>query len=74
MPFRPAPLPSFYFYFQCAAAHTMLAGLKDDEKVQGRKADVIAAADQGAEAAMRLIKPGKKNTDVATALTTVREL
>lgn len=36
--------------------------------VTGRAADVLEAANTGAEAALRLIRPGKKNKDVSEAL------
>ncbi|CAN8278823.1 unnamed protein product [Cochlearia groenlandica] len=36
--------------------------------VSGRKADVIAAANTAAEVALRLVRPGKKNTDVTEAI------
>ncbi|KAL1199795.1 ERBB-3 BINDING PROTEIN 1 [Cardamine amara subsp. amara] len=36
--------------------------------VSGRKADVIAAANTAAEVALRLVRPGKKNTQVTEAI------
>nr|AAK25936.1 putative nuclear DNA-binding protein G2p [Arabidopsis thaliana]AAK64125.1 putative nuclear DNA-binding protein G2p [Arabidopsis thaliana] len=36
--------------------------------LSGRKADVIAAANTAADVALRLVRPGKKNTDVTEAI------
>jgi len=41
--------------------------------ITGRKADAIAAAHYAAEAAVRLITPGKKNSDVTAAIAQVAE-
>lgn len=48
------------------AAHTIIVSetTTTPTPVTGRKADVICAAHYAAECAHRLIKPGKKNTDV----------
>jgi len=48
-------------------AHTTFATLST-AATTGRKADVVAAAHYAAECAHRLIKPGKKNTDVTEAI------
>jgi len=51
-------------------AHTVIVGAENASTVSsplpttGRKADVICAAYYASEAALRLLKPGKKNTDV----------
>eukprot|EP01114_Cavostelium_apophysatum_P023720 TRINITY_DN902_c0_g1_i1.p1 TRINITY_DN902_c0_g1~~TRINITY_DN902_c0_g1_i1.p1 ORF type:complete len:402 (+),score=141.62 TRINITY_DN902_c0_g1_i1:117-1322(+) len=53
-------------------AHTVVVSEQSTatspQPVTGRKADVICAAHYAAEAAHRLIKPGKKNTDVTEAI------
>lgn len=54
--------------YASVAAHTYIAGATSAAAVTGRKADVICAAHYAAEAALRLIKPGKKNTDVTEAI------
>eukprot|EP00271_Cylindrocystis_brebissonii_P009353 TRINITY_DN24146_c0_g1_i1.p1 TRINITY_DN24146_c0_g1~~TRINITY_DN24146_c0_g1_i1.p1 ORF type:complete len:408 (-),score=109.82 TRINITY_DN24146_c0_g1_i1:322-1545(-) len=53
--------------FIATVAHTVFIGGEEDT-VKGRAADVIAAASQGAEVALRLVRPGKKNKDVTEAL------
>jgi len=51
-------------------AHTFLVTANADPAfaITGRQADVICAAHYAGEAAHRLIKPGKKNTDVTEAI------
>jgi len=50
-------------------ANTVLVGAAGVEtKMTGRKADVMAAAYTAAEAAIRLLKPGKKNSDISEAI------
>ena len=44
--------------FIAVVAHTFVVGSSKDKKVSGKKADVIAAAHQAAEAALRLVKGG----------------
>lgn len=44
--------------FIAVVAHTFVVGASKDNKVKGKKADVIVAAHQAAEAALRLVKPG----------------
>eukprot|EP01115_Flamella_aegyptia_P006464 TRINITY_DN27093_c0_g1_i1.p1 TRINITY_DN27093_c0_g1~~TRINITY_DN27093_c0_g1_i1.p1 ORF type:complete len:393 (+),score=205.52 TRINITY_DN27093_c0_g1_i1:74-1252(+) len=56
--------------FISMAAHTIVAGTAG---ATGRKADVILAAHYAAEAAHRLIKPGKKNSDVTAAIAKIAE-
>lgn len=51
--------------FIATVATTVVAGV---ESVTGRKADVIAAASQCFEAALRSIRPGKKGSDVSDVL------
>jgi len=51
--------------FIAVAAHTIVVG---GAPVTGRKADVMLAAWTAAEAALRLMQPGKKNTEVTDAI------
>ena len=44
--------------FCAVAAHTIVVGASESNKVTGRKADVIMAAHLAAETALRLVKPG----------------
>jgi len=52
--------------FIAAAAHTVVVVVGDD-KIEDRRADVIMAAYQAAEAALRLVQVGKTNTAVTDA-------
>lgn len=54
--------------FIAAAAHTVIVG---KEKVEDRRADVINAAWQAAEAAVRLVQVGNTNTQVTEAFAKV---
>jgi len=54
-------------------AHTTVATTTPTNPTTGRKADVICAANFAAEVAHRLIKPGKKNTDVTEAIKKVAQ-
>lgn len=54
--------------FIAAAAHTVIVGT---EKVEDRRADVIRAAWNGAEAAVRLVQVGNTNTSVTEAFAKV---
>lgn len=55
--------------FIACMAHTILLGANGIEaKITGRKADVMMAAYTAAEAAIRLLKPGKKNKDISAAI------
>nr|GME13947.1 ERBB-3 BINDING PROTEIN 1 [Ipomoea batatas] len=51
--------------FIAVVAHTLVL---QEGPVTGRAADVIAAANTAAEVAMRLVRPGKKNSDVTEAI------
>ncbi|XP_008789134.2 ERBB-3 BINDING PROTEIN 1-like [Phoenix dactylifera] len=51
--------------FIAVVAHTHVL---QDGSITGRAADVIAAANTAAEVALRLVRPGKKNKDVAEAI------
>jgi len=63
--------------FISVVAHTVIATtasqVSSPVAVTGRKADVICAAHYAAECAHRLIKPGKKNTDVTDIIKKVAE-
>eukprot|EP00744_Colponema_vietnamica_P000570 GILI01001011.1.p1 GENE.GILI01001011.1~~GILI01001011.1.p1 ORF type:complete len:393 (+),score=166.27 GILI01001011.1:48-1226(+) len=50
-----------------AVAHTVVA-TESSEKITGRKADVILAAYNAAEAAVRLLAPGNKNNQVTETI------
>jgi curved DNA binding protein len=52
------------------AAHTLVC-TASSQPATGRKADVICAAYFAAECALRLIRPGKTNTDVTTMIQNV---
>jgi len=56
--------------FIAAAAHTVIVG---GEKVEEKKADVIHAAWNAAEAALRLVQPGNTNTQVTQAFAKIAE-
>eukprot|EP01104_Vermistella_antarctica_P008114 TRINITY_DN202_c0_g1_i1.p1 TRINITY_DN202_c0_g1~~TRINITY_DN202_c0_g1_i1.p1 ORF type:complete len:425 (-),score=143.23 TRINITY_DN202_c0_g1_i1:136-1410(-) len=49
-------------------AHTTICTANPTEPVKGRTADAICAAHLAAEAAVRLLRPGNKNTDVTNAI------
>eukprot|EP00742_Colponemidia_sp_Colp-10_P000157 GILJ01000176.1.p1 GENE.GILJ01000176.1~~GILJ01000176.1.p1 ORF type:complete len:403 (-),score=103.08 GILJ01000176.1:80-1177(-) len=51
--------------FVATGAHTVVAG---GAPATGRKADVILAAHTAAEAALRLLQPGNKNTQITEAI------
>eukprot|EP00933_Yihiella_yeosuensis_P032690 TRINITY_DN26315_c0_g1_i1.p1 TRINITY_DN26315_c0_g1~~TRINITY_DN26315_c0_g1_i1.p1 ORF type:complete len:406 (+),score=117.68 TRINITY_DN26315_c0_g1_i1:81-1220(+) len=53
-----------------AAAHTVIVG---KDKVEDKRADVIQAAWNAAEAALRLVQVGKKNTQVTEAFAKIAE-
>jgi len=59
--------------FCAVVAHTLVVGATKDNKVTGRKADVVLAAHQAAEAALRLVKPGNENFKVTEAIQKVAE-
>eukprot|EP00928_Gymnodinium_smaydae_P048548 TRINITY_DN3246_c0_g1_i2.p1 TRINITY_DN3246_c0_g1~~TRINITY_DN3246_c0_g1_i2.p1 ORF type:complete len:414 (+),score=97.91 TRINITY_DN3246_c0_g1_i2:85-1242(+) len=56
--------------FIAAAAHTIVIG---DDKVEDKRADVVMAAWNAAEAALRLVKEGNTNTMVTEAIGQVAE-
>ena len=51
--------------FVATAAHSLVVQPEEDAAVTGKAADVIAAANTALEAAIRLIRPGKKISDVS---------
>lgn len=57
--------------FICVAAHTIVVGTT--EVITGRKADVLMAAHTAAEAALRRIVPGNKNTEVTEVIQAAAE-
>merc|ERR1712232_1458476 len=54
--------------FIAAAAHTILVG---EDKVEDRRADVVHAAWNAAEAALRLVQAGNKNTQITEVFSKV---
>jgi len=50
--------------FIAGVAHTVVVGASKENKITGRKADVLLAAYYAAEIAQRLVKPGNTNTQV----------
>jgi len=56
-----------------SVANTTIATNNKKEAVTGRKADAICAAHMAGEAALRIIKPGKKNTEVTEMIQKVAD-
>ncbi|KAI0983939.1 hypothetical protein GJ496_010890 [Pomphorhynchus laevis] len=56
--------------YPALVAHTFVIGA-DKEKITGRKADVVCAAYQAFQAAIRIIKPGESNKNVSKDLMTI---
>jgi curved DNA binding protein len=50
--------------FIAGVAHTVVVGASKENKITGRKADVLLAAYYAAEIAQRLVKPGNNNNQV----------
>lgn len=50
--------------FIAVAAHTVVIGATKENKITGRKADVVLAAYWAGQAALRLLKPGNKNNQI----------
>jgi len=59
--------------FIAVVAHTLVVGASKENKVTGRKADVILAAANAAEAALRLVRPENENYAVTDAIGKVSE-
>lgn len=54
--------------FIALAAHTVVARANKAAPVEGRKAEVVLAAYQALQAALRTLKPGAKNTDTTEVI------
>lgn len=59
--------------FIAVAAHTLVIGATLENKAKGRKADVILAAYNAAQATLRLVKDGKGNYGVTEAVQKIAE-
>lgn len=59
--------------FIAVVAHTLIVGANEEEKITGRKADVILAAHYASEAALRLVKPGVESDKVTEAVGKIAE-
>ncbi|XP_066993347.2 proliferation-associated protein 2G4 [Anabrus simplex] len=59
--------------FIAVVAHTVVVGASGENKVKGRKADVILAAHNASQAALRLLKPGNETYTVTDAVQKVCE-
>lgn len=59
--------------FIAVVAYTLVVGASLEKKVKGRKADVILAAYNAAQATLRLVKPGKGNYGVTEAVQKVAD-
>lgn len=59
--------------FIAVAAHTIVVGAEADQKISGRKADVILAAYWAVQAALRLLKSGANNYSLTDAVQQISE-
>lgn len=59
--------------FIAVVAHTIVVGASSDNKVNGRKADVILAAHYASQAALKLIKPGNDTYSITDTVQKVAE-
>lgn len=59
--------------FIAVVAHTLVVGASKDNKITGRKADVMMAAYNAAEVALRMVKPGAENYTVSDGIQRVAE-
>lgn len=59
--------------FIAVTAHTIVVGASKEKKVDGRKADVILAAYNAIEAALRLLKPDSNNYQLTEVITKIAE-
>ncbi|XP_026277136.1 proliferation-associated protein 2G4 [Frankliniella occidentalis] len=59
--------------FIAVVAHTATVGLLPGNKVSGRQADVILAAHQASQAALRLLKPGNETYSITNAVQKICE-
>ncbi|OMJ23379.1 Proliferation-associated protein 2G4 [Smittium culicis] len=53
--------------------HTVVVGASEAEPVTGENADLLAAAHYAAEGILRMIKPGKKSTDISDVATKITQ-
>lgn len=60
--------------FIAVVGHTVVVGASKANKVKGRRADVMMAAHNAAEAALRLVKPGNQNFAVTDTVTKIAEV
>jgi curved DNA binding protein len=54
--------------FIAVVAHSLVVGISEENKIKGRKADVVRAAHYAAEAALRLVRPGNDNNTVTDVI------
>lgn len=54
--------------FPAFSAHTVVVGASKDNKITGRKADVMWAAYNAAQVAVRMLKPGTVNREITKVL------
>lgn len=54
--------------FPAFGAHTVVVGMGNDNKVTGRKADVMWAAYNAAEVTLRMLKPGMINREITKVI------
>ncbi|XP_046355614.1 proliferation-associated protein 2G4-like [Haliotis cracherodii] len=59
--------------FIAVVAHSLVIGASAENKVKGKKADVMMAAHLASEAALRLVKPGNENYNVTDNIQKVAE-
>lgn len=59
--------------FIAVVAHTVVVGASKDNKITGRKADLLLAAYYAAETALRLVRPTGENYAVTDAIQKVAE-
>lgn len=59
--------------FIAVAAHTVTVGLNPGQKVTGRHADVVIAAQLASQAALRLLKPGNETYTITNAVQKICE-
>lgn len=59
--------------YAAVLAHSFVVGASKDNKVTGRKADVIMAAHLASEAATRLVRPANENYKVSEAVSKIAE-
>ncbi|PVU85036.1 hypothetical protein BB559_007237 [Furculomyces boomerangus] len=58
-------LGTHYDGFAAVVANTIVVGSSESEPVTGEKADLISAAHYTAEGILRMMKPGKKSTEIS---------